>query len=123
MVAQVDLILVQRDNYDEIVAELERVLVKVGEKQTELRARIDSTKATLSTLGAKKTIAKIDKLTGEADELLREVSELLGDNAAAVEELDSPVRTVEQLTGSLPAAKPSGSATRERALSFLEGGA
>lgn len=122
LVDQVSLLLLERDNYAEIIDGFERVLGNVEVKTRELVTRIQTTRATLTKLKPQKEIARIDKLTGDADKLLADVDELLGENANALGDLRTPVRTVEDLMSAKPAEKPS-AGDDAATLEFLTGGA
>ena len=119
IVEQVRLILLQRDNYRAVLGDLGRVLDAAAEKEAELVTRISSTKTALSTLGTQKEIARIQELTAKSDDLLAKVNELLGENREAIQELTTPVRTVEELLGSAAEAAPAKDGEVD-ALSFLK---
>ena len=95
LIAQVRLILVQKDNYEDIAAALDSAAQDVDERAPQLVVQINSTKAALSTLPSRKEIARINKLTGSTEELLAQVNEVIGENEHLLAE--SPVRTVEEL--------------------------
>ncbi len=97
MIEQVRLLLLQRDNYAGVAASYRKVLDTVDARQNDLDRRILDTKAQLTNLGAQKELVRIQKLTEETDELMAQVAELLGENSEVLQDLDSPVRTVEEL--------------------------
>jgi len=97
LVSQVRLLLLQQGNYAEVANSYHAVLDTVDERENDLEKRILGTKAALTNLAAQKELVRIQKLTEETDELMRQVQELLGQNSEVLEELDSPVRTVEEL--------------------------
>jgi hypothetical protein len=99
LIEQVRLILLERDSYAAITKEYEEVIDLVKAQQGEVLTQITETKAALTMLPAKKELARIQKLTGEADELLSQVRTLLGENQDMRDTLgDSPVRSVSELT-------------------------
>ena len=123
MISQVRLLLVQRDNYADVAASYRKVLASGDERQGDLDKRILDTKAALTKLGAQKELVRIQKLTQETDELMAQVSELLGENTDALEGLDTPVRTVEELLNTDAKGTPvsSSSDADDEVMAFLKG--
>ncbi len=122
LVEQVKLILLQKNNYEEVIGELQSVLEMATARQEQLRARINSTRATLVRLESQKAVARVDEITGRADELLDQVDELLGSNRNALEELRSPVRTIEEILQAEASPEATGAGDEIDAMAFLQGG-
>lgn len=118
LVDQVKLILSQKANYQKIIGELDAAAKAVKAKGEQLVTQVNTTKATLAILPAKKEIARVNKLTADIGELLGQVDDLLGANEKALEA--SPVRTVEELTAAKPTKPATGIDAEVKA--FLEGG-
>ena len=95
VIEQVRLILMQKGNYEEIIAGYEKATGDVKKKEQQLAVQINSTKAALATLPAKKEIARINELTASTEDLLRKVGAVLEENETLLAE--APVRTVEEL--------------------------
>ncbi len=97
MISQVRVLLLQRDNYTDVAANYRKVIGSVEERQNDLDKRILDTKTQLTNLEMQKELVRIQKLTEETDDLMAKVQALLGENSEVLQELDSPVRTVEEL--------------------------
>lgn len=117
LVEQVRLILMQRENYKLVIAELDSAGETAKARAQDLLTHITNTEASLASLPAKREIARLNELTGDMSELLGQVNELIGSNKQLLEE--SPIRTVEQLVASGSSAAPE----REKTdvMAFLEG--
>jgi len=118
LVEQVRLILTQKTNYAQIVGELERAAVAVKNKAQQLVTQINTTKATLAVLPAKKEIARVNKLTRDIEDLLGQINALLGDNDKALS--DSPIRTVEELVDAKGRVAAAAEGSDDEAKAFLE---
>jgi len=118
LMEQVRLILMQRDNYEQIVREMDKASVAIKKKGEQLVTQITATKATLSILPAKREIARVDKLTEGIESLLGDVDDLLGENEKALGE--SPIRTVEELMQAKQKPSSPSSDINAKAKAFLE---
>jgi phage shock protein A len=119
-VAQVGLILRQRDSYENLLAEFDSVQQVAEKRMEELVTQIGDTKASLAMLPAKREIARLNELTGSTEELMSQVNDLIMTNGRVLDEDASPVRTVEELIQGESEAPDTGSNPDARA--FLEGG-
>ncbi|MFO8008692.1 MAG: hypothetical protein R6V05_13255 [Candidatus Brocadiia bacterium] len=119
LVEQVRLILLQRNGYEEIIADMQRAAEKLVEKRQELLTQTSATKAALSSLPAKKEIARVNELTGRTRELFQQVDDLIGQNEEML--AASPVRTVEELLAQEPEAAAETAGADVDARAFLEG--
>jgi hypothetical protein len=118
LLEQVELILLQKRNYQQIVEGFEQAAADVAVRQPQLVAQINSIRAALKTLPSKKEIARINQLTGQTEELLGQVNDLIDQNAALLGQ--SPVRTVEELIQTRDASRQ-GEAGQVDVRAFLEG--
>lgn len=116
-VEQVDSILAEKASSERVIEIYDEVAETALERDKELRARIQSTKATLQQLAAQKELVRVEKLTAEADELMVKVNELIGGNDTTLTE-GEPVRSLEDL---LSAAKnePVETGSSDDVLDFL----
>ncbi len=106
LLEQVRLLLMQRDNYKQTIAELQSAAQAAKDKQQQLVVQINNTSAALAALPAKREIARVNQLTASTEELMTQVNDLLEKNTQVLSA--SPVRTVEQIVGEQQApAQPS----------------
>lgn len=96
LIRQVRLILLQRESYEQIIDDMEAAAENLTSKKEQLVTQITATKAALSSLPAKKEIARVNELTGRTREIFQQANELIGKNRDVLAE--SPVRTVEELS-------------------------
>ena len=96
LLGQVKLILAQKKNYENTLGEFDRATAAIKEKSQNLVSQINSTKATLALLPAKKELARVSKLTEDVDDLLGQINGVMGQNEKVLS--TSPIRTVEELT-------------------------
>lgn len=119
LMEQVRLLLMQRDNYRQTIAELQSATQAAKDKQQQLVVQINNTSAALAALPAKREIARVNQLTASTEELMTQVNDLLEKNTQVLSA--SPVRTVEQIVGEQqPPAQPSKDADAQ-VKAFLEG--
>jgi len=119
LLEQVRLILQQRADGQETLAQLEQTEQKAGQKETDLLAQITRVKAALEMLPAQREIAQASELTGETERTWAEVNDLIGRNEKLL--TGSPVRTVDELLHDRE-AEPAAEAGEVDVLGFLEGG-
>jgi phage shock protein A len=118
LIEQVRLVLLQQASYEAIIADFEAATGTVADKQQQLVTQITATKAALSSLPAKKEIARLNELTGRTEELFQKVDEVIGQNETVL--AASPVRTVEELIQEREATSEAAEGVDAEA--FLEGG-
>ena len=115
-VEQVDSILAEQATSERVIGIYTEVIQTADDRDKDLKSRIQSTKATLVELKAKKELVRVEKREAEADQLLAQVDELLGGNAATLGNADEPVRSIEDLLTTPVDSPPS---TDSDALEFL----
>jgi phage shock protein A len=120
MLEQVRLVLLQRDNYKQTIAELQSAAQAAKDKQQQLAVQFNTTRAALESLPAKREIARVNQLTASTEELMTQVNGLLQENAQALS--NSPVRTVEEITREQQAAAPGQKDIDAQVKAFLESG-
>jgi len=118
LVEQVQVILIQKANYQLLLKQLQAAAGAVEQKEPELVAQINNTRAALATLPSKKEIARVNELTGKTEELLAQVNELIDQNERLLDE--SPVRTVEELVAARDEATATEKPAQVDARAFLE---
>lgn len=119
LLEQVRLILLQRADGKDALAQLEQTAEKAAQKETDLLAQASRVKAALEMLPAQREIARAHELTGETEKTWAEVNDLIGRNEKLL--TGSPVRTVDELLRDRE-AKPSAETDDVDVLGFLEGG-
>ena len=119
LLEQVRLLLMQRDNYKQTIAELQTAAQAAKEKQQQLVVQINNTSAALESLPAKREIARVNQLTASTEELMAQVNDLLEKNTEVLSA--SPVRTVEQIVTEQKAPAQPSKDVDAQVKAFLEG--
>lgn len=116
---QVALILLQRRNYEQLVAELDGAGEAIKTNVQKVVAQTAATKATLEILPAKREIARVQELTKDIESTLGKVDALMGENDDVL--TGSPVRTVEELVRARTQAADADASIDAQVDAFLEG--
>jgi len=122
LVDQVKGILAERDLYSSMQDQFAEVIASLDQEAGKLAERIKTTEFHMTKLQAQREIVEIKQMTSEVDGVLAKVDEILGENHQAIEVIDQPVRSVDELlkeaeTASKPSATDAASAD---ALEFLQ---
>ena len=105
LIEQVRLVLLQRGNYDSAITGLAAAKVAAQNADIKLLRQLTVTQAALAALPAKKEIVRVNQLAGEVQTLLAQIDALIDENETVLE--GTPVRTVEELLGSVESTQPS----------------
>ena len=93
---QVRLILLQRQQYGRLLKDLGEAKASATKHRQNLGLQISKTRASLSTLPAKREVARLKEISSDTESLLDQVDNVMASNEEVLEH--SPVRTVEELT-------------------------
>lgn len=122
LIAQVKKILTQRDTYSGAVDKFQGIIANVEKEDDQLDERIFQIETKLQELEINKKVVEIQKVTAEVDELFAKVDALLGENQETLEQIDGPVRSVEELLrdAAEESAPDASQKANEDVLNFLE---
>ena len=120
LITQAQKILHERDLYADATSRFEGIIVDLEFEADNLETRIHTTEARLQELKVKKDIVAIQQITAEVDDLFAKIDELLGENRDAIEDINDPVRSVEELLQAAGSADQDADPTSDVML-FLEG--
>lgn len=122
LIDQVKGILAERDLYADMTEQFGSVIASLDTEADKLRERVKTTEFHLTKLKAQREIVEIQQMTAEVDGVLAKVDEILGENHQALEYIDEPVRTVDELLkdAASGAAKSKVDETTADVLNFLE---
>lgn len=123
LVDQVKTILAERDLYSSMQDQFGEVIASLDTEAGKLSERIKTTEFHMTKLQAQREIVEIKQMTAEVDGVLAKVDEILGENHEAIEVIDQPVRSVDELLKEAATAqKPAeADAKKQNALEFLQG--
>jgi phage shock protein A len=117
--SQVSMLLAEADGYDDSVRNLSEVKQQAEAQMEALAVRVNETESQLAALATKRELLRARQLSGEGQQLIAQVDDLLNGNARVIE--GNPVRTVRELLEA-PVGKVEQSASRKRVQEFLAAG-